>query len=522
VGVRFFGVTRGVSRYLERLVSHNLTLKLLTRLRVWFYESLLPLAPARTSQYRSGDLLTRLTSDIKTLEDFYVRSLAPPLVAVLIGLGTGIFFYAYAPLLALVLGALFLISGIGVPLLVRLLARGPGQELVRVRAAQSGFLVNFIQGLPDLMVYGQVEDKKAQILKVNRSYTDAQLKLARISGLNAGLLILFGNLAMWLVFIITIPLVRAGSIPGAMLAALGLMALSAFEAIQPLPQAMEILESSRKAGARLMEILDAEPAVIDVPHPAPFPSQASLEIKDLTFRYPGSSTAVLEDLNLKLAEGGTLAVVGPSGSGKSTLGNLLTCFWSGYEGQVNLGAHQTPLSELAQDEVRQGISVVSQDTNIFRGSLWDNIALGKPGADDTEILAAAEKARLTDWIDSLPMGLETQLGERGTQISAGERQRVAIARALLKDAPFFLLDEPTANLDPVTEQEFLDTLFGVLDGKTTLLITHRLVGLGKADRILVLNQGRIVEQGTEQELLSNRQGFYRRMWTMQNRILSYR
>lgn len=521
VAVRFFGVARGVSRYLERLVSHNLTLRILTRLRVWFYESLLPLAPARTSQYRAGDLLSRITADIRTLEDFYVRSLAPPLVAVLIGLGTGIFFSIYDPLLGLLLVSLFLVSGVGVPLLVRRLARKPGQELVQSRAAQAGVLVNFIQGLPDLTVYGQVESKKAQILEGNQLYSAAQLRLARISGLNAGLLIFFGNLSLWLVFMAAIPLVGQGSIPGAMLAALGLMALSAFEAIQPLPQAMEILESSRQAGQRLMEIVDAEPQVVDPEKPAPFPAQPTIQVKQLSFRYPGSPELVLEKISFNLEEGGTLAVVGPSGSGKSTLGNLITRFWAGYEGEINLGENQIPLESISQEEVRRGISMVSQGPDIFNGSLRENIALGKPEAVEAEILAAAEGARLGSWISTLPDGLETQLGDRGTQISAGERQRIAVARALLKDAPIFLLDEPTANLDPLTEQDLLENLFSVLAGKTTLLITHRLVSLEHADRILVLNQGRVIERGTEEELLAKRDGFFRRMWLQQNRILSY-
>jgi ATP-binding cassette subfamily C protein CydCD len=521
VGVRFFGISRGISRYLERLVSHNLTFKLLTRLRVWFYESLVPLAPARTSQYRAGDLLNRITADIKTLEDFYVRSLAPPLVAILIGLGTGIFFYSYHPLLAILLGGTFLISGIGVPLVVRFLARKPGQELVRTRAVQGGALVNFIQGLPDLIVYGQIGSKKEGILEQNRRYAEAQLKLALISGLNAGLLIFFSNLAMWLSFIVIIPQTRSGMIPGVMLAALGLMALSAFEAIQPLPQAMEILASSREAGARLMEILDADPPVNDPDHPVPFPLLAALHIKDLTFRYPGRQPAVLEEIDLDLQEGQILAVVGPSGSGKTTLGNLITRLWSGFEGEICLGPEKIRLETMAQDEVRRGISVVSQGACLFQDSLRANIALGKPGAKDAEILAAAERARLGQWIRRLPEGLDTVVGERGTRISAGERQRVAIARALLKDAPLFLLDEPTANLDPVTEKEFLDTLFTALAGKTTLLITHRLVGLEKVDQILVLYRGRIIERGTESELLKIHDGFYRRMWTLQNRILNY-
>jgi len=278
-----------------------------------------------------------------------------------------------------------------------------------------------------------------------------------------------------------------------MLAALGLMALSAFEAVQPLPQAVEILSSSREAGSRLMEILDSDPPVADPANPAPFPPHPAVHIQNLSFSYPGSREVVLQDINLQL----------------------------GYEGEINLGANRTPLRTLAQEEVRQGISVVSQGTDLFNDTLRANIALGKPGAEDSEILAAAQKARLEEWIQSLPDGLETQLGERGTQISAGERQRVAIARAVLKDAPLFLLDEPTGNLDPVTEKEFLETLFTVLSGKTTLLITHRLVGLERVDQILVLYRGRIIERGRESELLEQN-GFYRRMWTLQNRILSYR
>jgi ATP-binding cassette subfamily C protein CydC len=201
--------------------------------------------------------------------------------------------------------------------------------------------------------------------------------------------------------------------------------------------------------------------------------------------------------------------------------NLLTRFWSGYQGEIKFGLEKTLLEDLLQDEVRGGLSVISQHTGLFRDSLRNNIALGKPEAEDSDILAAAEKARLGSWIASLPEGLHTQVGERGTQISAGERQRIAIARALLKDAPIFILDEPTANLDPVTEKEILNTVFDALSGKTTLLITHRLVGLDRADQILVLNQGRIIEHGVEQELLGQ-DSYYRKMWTQQNRILNYR
>jgi len=263
VGVRFFGISRGVSRYLERLVSHNLTFKLLGRLRVWFYESLVPLAPARIMEFRAGDLLSRIISDIKTLEDFYIRSVAPPIVAILIGLGTGMYLYQYQPVLGFVLGGLFLISGLIIPLLIRWLAHKPGEVLVETRTILTGNLLEFVSGLPDLMVFNQTDEKGKLIQSLDRKYHQAQLRLARISGLNAGLFIFLSNLGMWLVLILAVPLIRSGEIPGVMLAALALVTLSAFEAIQPLPQAMETLSSSLVSGQRLFEVLDTEPAVAD-------------------------------------------------------------------------------------------------------------------------------------------------------------------------------------------------------------------------------------------------------------------
>ncbi len=249
--MRFFGISRGVSRYFERLVSHNLTFKILGRLRVWFYESLVPLAPARIMAFRSGDLLSRIISDIKTLEDFYIRSIAPPFVACLIGLGTGAFLYSYQPILGLVLGGLFLVSGLIIPILVRWLAQEPGRILIQERSRLSENLLDFIGGLPDLLIFGQTAEKRNQIQDLDRSYLNYQLRLARISGLNAGLLIFFSNLGLWLVLVLAIPLVRSGEIPGVVLAALALITLSAFEAVQPLPQAMETLSSSLVSGARL-------------------------------------------------------------------------------------------------------------------------------------------------------------------------------------------------------------------------------------------------------------------------------
>ncbi len=520
VGVRFFGILRGISRYFERLVSHSVTFKVLTDLRVWFYKSLVPLAPARLLNFRSGDLLDRIISDIKSLEDFYVRSAAPPLVALLIGLSISLFLDRYHPLFGILLGGFFFLSGLILPLLVRILTRETGEKLVSERSLLTEGLVNFIQGLPDLIVYGQSKGKQNQLEEINQCYNTAQLRLARISGLNKGLLILLSNLAMWLALITAIPLIQDGEIPGVMLAALALLTLTSFEAVQPLPHAMETLSSSLKAGSRLFEVLDAEPVVVDPVHPVSFPSRFSLTVENLRFLYPGSQQPALDGISFRLREGETLAIVGPSGSGKSTMTNLLLRFWGDYQGKLLLGEEKISLSSLTQEAIRQQISVVSQNGYLFHDTIQANIALGNPGAGNEEIITAARKARIHKMIYSLPDGYQTTIGERGQRLSAGERQRILIARAVLKDGPVFLLDEPTANLDPLTEQEVLNTLFEILKNKTALLVTHRLVGLSRVDQILVLSQGRIVERGTESKLLS-KDSLYRVMRSYQNRILQY-
>jgi ABC-type multidrug transport system fused ATPase/permease subunit len=325
---------------------------------------------------------------------------------------------------------------------------------------------------------------------------------------------------MWLVLIIAIPFIQVGEIPGVMLAALALLTLASFEAIQPLPQAMETLSRSLGAGVRLFEVVDAEPEVVDPVEPTGFPVRCALHAEDLTFYYPGSTLPALERISFQLNEGKTLAVVGPSGGGKSTLTNLLLRFWEETRGELTLGSEKIPLRSLKQEEVRRGISVVSQNGYLFHDSVRANIALGKPDASETEIIAAARIARIDGLIQSLPEGYDTIIGERGGRLSAGERQRVLIARAVLKDAPILLLDEPTANLDPITERSLLETLFEIMNSKTALLITHRLVGLTNVDQILVLHQGRIVERGTESELIKEA-GLYHQMWSLQNRILQY-
>jgi ATP-binding cassette subfamily C protein CydC len=282
-------------------------------------------------------------------------------------------------------------------------------------------------------------------------------------------------------------------------------------------------ESVRTAAGRLFEVVDAQPVVLENREQRIESAEVkklflTLEFSNLSFAYPGQGVPAIQNISFDLKSGKSLAIVGPSGAGKSTIVNLLLRFWEYSSGDIRLGGES--LHSLEQDEVRERCAVVSQSSYLFNASVRQNLCLARPSASQEEIEGAAQQAQIHEFILGLPKGYDTFIGEQGTRLSGGERQRLTIARALLKDAPILILDEPTANLDPLTEKQVLKTLFGVMKGKTSLLITHRLVGLENVGEIVVMEHGEIVERGTQAELLEQ-SGTFRRMWDLQNRILSY-
>ncbi|MGZ9163639.1 MAG: thiol reductant ABC exporter subunit CydD [Anaerolineales bacterium] len=521
VGVRFFGISRGVFRYLERLVSHNVTFRLLARLRVWFYEKLEPLAPARLMEYKSGDLLARVMGDVETLENFYVRVISPSLTAVLIGLIVSIFFASFYPPVALVLIGLFLTLGLLLPILTQMMSRTPGQKLITQRADIQAQLVDGIQGLADLLAFGRGADRLNQIAFTGDTYGSTQKQMARISGFNSGLATFITNFGLWLVLWIVIPEVTGGHINGSMLGTFALMTLASFEAVTPLPIAAQMWNSSREAAKRLFEVVDAGPAISDqLPVASDRSSVTNYELRftDLTFSYPNQSIPALQGVTFTVPPGRSMAIVGPSGAGKSTIANLLLRYWEYESGEIALGGES--LRVLNQDEVRKRCALVSQNSHFFNTSIRENLRLARPSMSREEMESAARAAQIHEFIAGLPKGYDTLIGEQGLRLSGGERQRLAIARALLKDAPVLIFDEPTANLDPLTERELLTTLFEIMRGKTSLLITHRLVGLENIDEILVMEHGKIAERGNHYSLLAQ-DGPYRHLWNLQNQILLF-
>lgn len=516
VGVRFFGISRGILRYLERLTAHSVNFKLLSRLRVWFYRALEPLAPARLMQYHSGDLLQRAVGDIEVLENFYVRVIAPPLAALLVTFGVGWLTGGWRVELAGVLVAGLLLGGIAVPWLAWRISKIPGRELVAARAALSAEYIESLQGLADLLAYGQEAALRQRLNEHEQRLSVAQMRLAWAGGAGNALSQLTANLTLFAVLLVAIPLVRGGQLDGVLLAVVSLVTLASFEAVAPLPQAAQMLEASLKSAQRLFEIADSRPAVEDPAAPLPPPVASDIQVRNLSFRYEDSLPEALNHVDLTLPVGRKVALVGPSGAGKSTLLALLMRFWDAPAGTILLNGQD--IRDFRAEESRRLFSLVSQTTYIFTATLRQNLLLACPDAGETALENALTQAGMGDWFTHLPEGLDTWLGERGQQMSGGERQRLAVARALLQDAPVVLLDEPTAHLDAITERQVIETLQATFRGHSVVWATHSLAGMDWMDEIVVLDAGRVVERGTHKQLLKSG-GLYANLWQIQHNEL---
>jgi thiol reductant ABC exporter CydC subunit len=517
VGVRAFGVARPVLRYLERLSSHDVTLRLLARLRLSLFRALVPLAPARLMGHRGGDLLGRVLEDVGSLEGLYTRLIGPSLAAVAVA---GLLVLLLAPLSLALAGAAALglvLAGLVAPRLAVHLGEAPGRRLLALRGQLAAGLVDGVNGVSDLLAFGRAEAHAAALAALGSDAAAEQRRLVRASVTGGALAALAADLASVAVLALAVPLVGSGRLDGVALASVALLTLAAFEAVAPLPAAWHALSSMRAAAGRLFEVMDAPPAVSEPagPAPAPIAHAPLLELRELRFSYPGEHQPALDGVSLRLERGQRIAVVGASGSGKSTLAQLLLRFWDVDEGSVLLEGHD--LTRWPSDLARTRVAFAAQRAHVFAGTLRENLLLACPDASADELGAVLRSVRLDAAVERLPGGLDAWVGERGQTLSGGERQRLALARALLRRAPLLVLDEPTAHLDALTEREVMAALLRAGEDRGTLLVTHRLVSLDTFDEVLVLDRGRVAERGRAAELLS-RDGALARLLALQRSV----
>jgi ATP-binding cassette, subfamily C, bacterial CydC len=509
VGVRFFGLSRAVFRYLERYVSHDVTFRILTQIRVTFYEKIEPLAPAQLSNFNNADLLNRIIGDIETQQNFYLRVFAPPLVAVLVLIGYCVFLASYDLRFSYILAACFLCAGLIIPWVIRRLGQGIGTKIITLKAELNTLVSDSLLGMTELITFGQVHNQLEKIRGTDNKLVYQQHKLTKLSALSSSLIGMIANLGMWLVLVLGILFIEKGALNGVNLGMLALGTLSSFEALYPMALVPQNLEQNITSADRLIELIEVEKSIKSRRMLSPKKDELDLSFQNISFRYEPNEPWALKDLSFEIPQNSKVAIVGPSGVGKTSIVNLLLRFWNYEEGNIFLGGQS--LQDYNLEELRNLFGVVTQQTYLFNATIKENLLLANPQGTDEDLILAAQQAKLHEFILSLPNGYDSYIGEGGFKLSGGQRQRLAIARVLLRNAPILILDEAATGLDAQTEQEVMKEVYHLMEGRTTIVITHNLLGLETMDEILVLNQGRIIERGTHQELLRIK-GHYYTLW----------
>ncbi|MFE2486540.1 thiol reductant ABC exporter subunit CydD [Streptomyces mirabilis] len=496
---RAFGIGRAVFRYAERLVSHDAVLRMLADTRVAVYRRLERLAPAGLRTARRGDLLSRLVADVDALQDYWLRWLLPAGAALLVSAASVGFTAWLLPEAGAALAAGLLAAGVGVPLLTGAVARRAEHRLSPARGALATRVTDLLTGTAELTVAGALPTRTAEARRADTVLTRIISRAATATALGDGLTALATGLTVAATALVGAQAVADGRLSGVAMAVVVLTPLAAFEAVLGLPLAVQYRQRVRRSAERVYEVLDAPDPVREpeVPQPAPA-SPFPLRVQGLRARHAGQDRDALAGLDLTLEQGRRVAVVGPSGSGKTTLAQVLLRFLDAEAGTYTLGG--TDAYGMDGDDVRRLVGLCAQDAHLFDSTVRENLLLARKNATETELRDALARARLLEWADGLPDGLDTLIGEHGARLSGGQRQRLALARALLADFPVLVLDEPAEHLDLPTADALTADLLAATEGRTTLLITHRLAGLAAVDEVIVLAAGRVAQRGAYAEL----------------------
>ncbi|QTG88182.1 cysteine/glutathione ABC transporter ATP-binding protein/permease CydC [Vibrio furnissii] len=500
--VRGFAMGRTAGRWGERVVSHNATFKLLTDLRIFFFEKLAPMIPGRVSNLRDADLLNRLVADIDAMDHVYLRLISPVTVGVLgIAALTALLCW-FDMALGLTLGGVLLVLLLVWPVMFYKLGKRNGAELTQHKAEMRVATLDWLQGYSELTIFGAESRYRDAIYAAQEKLLANQKVNASFTGLASALLLLANGWTLVLMLWLAADGVN-GQAPDPMIALVVFATMASVELLMPIAGAFQHLGQTLTSARRLNEIILSEPDVKFPSEETRHSGQFDITFEHLTFNYSGGEQPALKDVSLTIPAGHKVAIVGQTGSGKSTLIQLLCRYWDAQQGDIRIAG--TRLQEWKESDLRAAISVVSQRVDILNGSLRDNLSMAKPHADDSELSAMLERVGLGKLLEA--PGLDTWLGDGGRQLSGGEKRRIGIARALLHDGPILLLDEPTEGLDKQTEQQIMALFHSHFENKTVIFITHRLVELETMDAVCLIEQGEIVEHGSHQALLAQ-QGRY--------------
>ncbi|MFD6298091.1 thiol reductant ABC exporter subunit CydD [Streptomyces sp. NPDC060235] len=491
---RAFGIGRAVFRYAERFVSHDAVLRMLADTRVAVYRRLERLAPAGLRTTRRGDLLSRLVADVDALQDYWLRWLLPAGAAVMVSAVSVGFTAWLLPEAAAALAVGLLAAGAGVPLVTGAVARRAERRLAPARGALATQVADLLTGTAELTVAGALPARTAATRRADGVLTRISSRAATATALGDGLTALICGLTVAATALVGAQAVAAGRLDGVLMAVVVLTPLAAFEAVMGLPLAVQYRQRVHKSAERVYEVLDAPDPVREPERPRQAPaSPFPLRLDGVRARHAGQHRDALAGLDLTLDEGRRVAVVGTSGAGKTTLAQVLLRFLDAEAGTYTLGG--VDAYGMDGDSVRRLVGLCAQDAHLFDSTVRENLLLARKDATEAGLRDALGRARLIDWVDGLPDGLDTLIGEHGARLSGGQRQRLALARVLLADFPVLVLDEPAEHLDLATADALTADLLAATEGRTTLLITHRLAGLDAVDEVIVLADGAVVQRG---------------------------
>lgn len=483
IALRVLGGARVVLRYAERLVTHAATFRALADLRVWFFRNLARSTAGGLGFRQAGDVLARLVGDIEALDGLYLRILVPLAGAVLLAPVLVVLIGMHSTPLALVIGVLFLGAAFALPWFGTRMALQSGSALADATGALRIAALDALTGLREVRAFGAEGRMLASVQAREATLLATQHELAGRTALaNAGAM-LCGQAAVLAI------LLAARSNPVAAIVA-AFLVTAAFEAVGGLPRAGVLAGHAAAAARRVLEAAEAPVPVPDPEHPAALRPDYTLRFEGVSFRWQPHRLPVFDGLTLEVPRGGRVALLGPSGAGKSTLAALALKVAAPQQGRVLLGG--VDIASLAAADVRARIGWLSQDTHLFDDTIRANLLLARPGADDQALWAVLDAAHIGEMVRALPDGLDTWVGEGGARFSGGQGRRLALARALLSPAPILILDEPCAGLDAETERAFLTTLNEVAEGRSLILITHRLIGVERLDRIWRLSGGKAI------------------------------